>query len=425
MVVSAVRPDPLPMKNARTGWSATPILLNPFLLGGCYFVFVVTMYLCGLSELYIIDAEYVFYLIAVSGCLIFLFSLGYRSCRVAIRRASTKYVEWVNVISYGELRRLRRFNAAMFVVGVFGSIVFYRAAGITLFQENKIARPIGEGVFHYVAYLKDLLACQLAVSYLLVRVYHEFHRKLVYVLMMIVSAIFLGVGLNRGVFVFPLIVIIIFECIKAHGSYRFVLFLSAITGLFLGGFSWIGNVRVQYVFDTIYGRSVGEHYGMAGYPTWFVWFYIYLTSPLENFRHMLFSQEPVGHTFGAMLFYPACQVIFKVFGSNLKEYLGLYPYLDNTVGLNMSSFLASAYQDFGALGFVLYLGVYTMLLVWSVRLAAKNVFGIFAYAMALNCLAWMVFTNSLAIGSFGIGWALFVGLAMSDRVVLVGGQAAR
>ena len=291
-------------------------------------------------------------------------------------------------------------------MGTFANIYEYVHVGWPIFLQNKVGR--GE-VLHYVHYITNLLMYVMPVSYYLFRKSDSFYRKIVLLLVFLLSFAQLFVWLNRGFITLTLLFIVYNELIIAYKNNTLAGFLKKtlmLFVLFIAFFGYLGDMRVSYVMENIYGHSINFHYGMSEFwPTSFVWFYIYASSSLENFRHILFEQEVSQLKYGLLLIYPFVAPLFKViFGEKVET----YPYLDDIAGLNVSTFMSDAVNDFGMIGPYIYVVYMIFFLTLAIKLYSRGVFGLLFLISVLNMSFWMLFVNGFAIGPFMIGTLLFL-----------------
>ena len=140
-----------------------------------------------------------------------------------------------------------------------------------------------------------------------------------------------------------------------------------------------------------------------------IWIYIYITSPLENARYAIENITLKKYTMFNQLFYPLIKFIANLFGKGniYKEYVvsnkTYYPYLDNVCGLNVSSFIYTAFEELNIIGFLVYLVMYLLISFISIKiLNNKNINvddKIILYSNIVQILLWSIFVNSFAIGT--------------------------
>ena len=209
--------------------------------------------------------------------------------------------------------------------------------------------------------------------------------------------------------------------------------LYGIYALLIGGvilaiavFGYIGDMRMEYVLENVYKRTINEHYQMSPYiPSGILWVYIYLTSPLENAAYSIINQS-YDFTFFNNLFYPFIKLFNNLIGNGdeykkwLESVEGFTPYLEKKVGLNVSSFIPEAMQDLGYLGVIIYIAIFLALAYFSVALIKKkikisSIGAITIYSNVISILAWSVFVNSLKIPMLVINIMMIVFIEIFSR----------
>lgn|GEM_PF-712674 len=282
--------------------------------------------------------------------------------------------------------------------------------GLAILEDNKIDKQSLEHFATYVVYM--LVLCG-QIKYILYRNY----KKKTDLLLLIGSIVILVLTLNRGPIAFLIITIGIYEVFnfvnikntlsKKRIHLTYLGFIGMVI-LFVCFFGYIGNLRMKFVLENIYFKTLWEHYGVSEImPSPIVWVYIYLTSPLENVAYSLAHQLLIGNGFFVNLFYP-----FIKFGANtlgkgeaLKGWLmsrGRYvPHLQNEVGLSAMSFIPEAFQDAGVLGFIVYLAIYLLLAYMSIKVIKNKKLSpmgkVLIYGNIVSILLWSIFVNSFKI----------------------------
>ena len=282
--------------------------------------------------------------------------------------------------------------------------------GLAILSENKINK---QELGHYSAYIIYMLAFCAQLKYILFRV----NKKKVDLLLFLVSIGTLVLTLNRGPIAFIVAAIYIYEIYnlinirKNISKKKFIAMVAALLVLlivFLEFFGYIGDLRMEYVLENILHKTINEHYEV---PNWMssgsLWSYIYLTSPLENASYSIINQT-VDFTFFNNLLYP-----FIKLGANLLGFGAIYkgwvmgrvgytPYLQENVGLNVSSFIPQAMQDLGYIGLIVYVLIYVGIAYFSIKLIKRKIKmsaigSIMISINVINILLWSVFDNSLKI----------------------------
>lgn len=319
-----------------------------------------------------------------------------------------------------ESKHVRKTALILFAVGTTGTLLLYSYAGVTAFQQNKVTRLDQlEGFTHYLNYLRGVLSYYLPLGYFILRKSKSLSYRVLHTILLAISIVLLGLQLNRGDYTFFLLFIIYLEfanSIQNREGKSFLIKFTLISTAFISIFNWFGNLRFSYVLEKVYKTDLPSFYGMAGYPSWFVWIYIYLTSPIENFRDILEKQTIEHHSHGLLLLRPFFQIVYKLLGYSLEEFESqVYPILENTSGLNVSSFQEHALIDFSYAGMPIYVIAYCVVYSISLKVSSKNVYGFLTYIMGLNLGLWSLFVNSFANGIFPIGYLLFLFLCLGSR----------
>jgi hypothetical protein len=181
-------------------------------------------------------------------------------------------------------------------------------------------------------------------------------------------------------------------------------------GILIGGFiiffSYIGNIRTEYVMENIFQYTINDHYHMSNkWPSSFVWLYIYFTSPIEN-ASLIFSGQFISeYKLGMHLFYPFVAPIYKALFFGDTEFI---PPLESKAGLIVGTYLPDAFSDFGYVGPYIYMIALVILLRIGQKSLKKGIYGFLCYVSALNIAFWMMFTNAFAIGPFMISYLFFL-----------------
>lgn len=376
-------------------------LLNPFISVGTMFLIIILLYLFSFSKLYTPDLFYAIFLLSLVALLFLLNTLTNqinlaRKVNLLIRKIEINKVYILITIIF-------------FLTGTFANYYEYTKVGWPCFLENKVTK--GENI-HYIHYITNFLIYSLIMAYIGYRESNKFIKVLLFSIF-IVSLFELLVWLNRGPMLFLLIVAGLYEflrSLKHNRVYKFIRTVIIMSVLFIIAFEYIGNTRVAYVTENIYGYSVNEQYGMPEwFPTSLTWIYIYATSPLENFRDIFYNQSLSSYRYGMLLFYPFVTPVYKsLFGTEKST----YPYLDDIAGLNVSSFMNDAFNDFYILGPYIYILFTAFMFLIALKLFSRGIYGFLSYASILNMGMWNFFVNGFAIGPFMIGFIIFSTLCL-------------
>lgn len=376
------------------------LIFNPFRI---YLIFNITVfffYLLQLSELYKPSLEFIGYYISI---LLFFSIISFK-----FFFSHKKYLNNIpQVLQINNEIQYIWITIFLFIIGFIANIYQILNYGIPLLVENKVDRIIGN---HYIQYLVNFMMMSSIMAYIGFRTFHK-KIKFVMLLILIFSIGSLAVWLNRGAFTLLFLTILIYEysfAIVNKIQKKFYLILIGLIIIFFGIFNYVGNLRVEYVMEHIFKYTINDHYQMNNiFPSWFVWIYIYLTSPLENINQILLYQSISEYRYGMQLFYPFVAPIAK----NIFDPITLYPPLDNEAGLNVSTFLVDAISDFGYIGPYIYM----IFLICFLRIAQismkRGIYGFLAYISAINIALWMVFVNSFAVGPFMIAYIFYIFMA--------------
>ncbi|MBB6713504.1 hypothetical protein [Clostridium gasigenes] len=299
------------------------------------------------------------------------------------------------------------------LIFIIASIVFWmniKKYGLAIFSENKINK---QQIDHYAGYIVYMLVLCAQFKYILFRT----NKKIIDGIIFILSLGTLVLTLNRGPLSFIVLAIYIYELfnlvkIKKEISKKKLYAIYAILILtligFLQVFGYIGDMRMEYVLENVFNRTIQEHYQMSeNLPSGFLWSYVYLTSPLENASFSLINQS-VQFTYFSKLFYPFIKLGANLLGmgAGYKGWImgreAYTPYLQKKVGLNASSFIPEAMQDLGYLGVIIYVAIFLALAYFGIALIKKKIKfsalgSMIIYVNILNILVWSVFVNSLKI----------------------------
>lgn len=301
-------------------------------------------------------------------------------------------------------------STVIFIVSVALFIYNINKHGLAILGENKINK---QQLDHYAGYIIYLLVLVAQIKYVLFRS----NKKVIELVMFLASVLVLLLTLNRGALSYIAIAIFIYEIfnlvnIKERISTKklYSIYGILIAGIVIGiiGFGYIGDMRMEYVLENVYHRTINEHYQMSKFvPSGLLWVYIYLTSPLENTAYSLMNQE-YGLTFFNNLLYPFIKFFANLFGKGdeykawLESVNGFTPVLQKEVGLNATSFIPEAMQDFSYIGIIIYIMIFLGLAYLAINSVKKkirftSIGSIVLYSNVLSILMWSVFVNSLKI----------------------------
>ena len=233
-------------------------------------------------------------------------------------------------------------------------------------------------------------------------------RRLILPLFQILWSIAL---VSRGLMMVALLqYLVLWLCIRGI-NFRILLRTVMSTILVIVLFGYVGNLRSGSASSF---RALAQP--TSNYPEWLpsgvLWFYIYLTSPLDNLGYTATVRKPVYN----ILFPRTTYFLFPtpirhaLFGKDSK--LGHDSDLVES-NLNVSSAYIGPYVDYGYAGIASYsilLGLLSSL-VWRTR---KNIRGLLLYAIMAQCLVFSVFYNFLFYNPF-LGQVFWIYLIFSRR----------
>jgi hypothetical protein len=306
----------------------------------------------------------------------------------------------------------------IFLIGFLTNLFLLSRYGLPFLGENLVSLdPDISTQIHYPMYLVNLLIISSMMGYIGIKNYTGC-KKFLMIFIFIISFISLSVWLTRGFASVIMLTIIIYEFTRALYYNRltkyimkgFLLFI-----IFILFFSFVGNLRLEYVLKEVYGQSLNEFWGMSNkYPKWFVWLYIYITSPLEN-ASQLMSQSVTQYKYGMLLFYVFVAPIHKYF---FMTRTNLYPALFDTAGLNASTFMIDAITDFGYIGPYIYIVALFLIMRIGQLSLDKGIYGLLCYISTINIALWMIFSNAIAVGPFMITFLFFLIMTWRKHIQL-------
>lgn len=301
------------------------------------------------------------------------------------------------------------YSALIFCLTGIGFLSFYKTYntyGFPLLRNNKLMRT--ELVYGYFFY--TLCVSAIYWFYRIIKK-HKVFNSIVLLAFTIGMMTFL---LNRGLLFFALCGIMILIVLVYYGktkrkyfSRTIFLALLSILGIGVYFFGKFGDMRFEYVQNTVYHMRFVQLYGLsADFPSGIGQIYMYLVSPLDNMADILQNQPLDFHKYNwfCNLFYPFIKVFANLFGlgNEFRDYFGtlndITPYLQEVAGLNAMSFMADAYNDFGILGIFVYVFLYDVIFVCSkymLNLRMGSISKIIIYSLMMQIALWSVFTDSV------------------------------
>lgn len=290
------------------------------------------------------------------------------------------------------------------LLGIVSFIKNYKDGLLRFFSANK-----GMRADISLSYFFHSMVVVSICFYILFREEKRKRRKIWYLFLSVFTAFLEFTNLARGPLIFLGIGIIYYELYKyliKKETYKFtvkqiVIFIFVII-ITVWAFGAIGDSRTIGLF----GTTATNYYKMPKYfPSGLTWIYVYITSPLENLRYSLSNDVITNYAMFNKLFYPVIKFIANIFGqgNNYASYVNSFnsitPYLWNIVGLNMSTFITSAYLDAGIVGIFVYLIVYDLICFLLNRIIVSkqinNLSKIIIIPLILEIPIWSIFTNSI------------------------------
>lgn len=301
----------------------------------------------------------------------------------------------------------RSFILALYFTFFLGFLSFYKnlkAGLLRFFVTNKgIRADISLSYFFHALVVVSIC------FYILCREERKPLKKIWYFFMFLISSFIEFTNLARGPLMFIGIGIIFYELYKyiiKRKSIKFktkeiiIFILLAIIAVW--SFGAIGDSRTK----TMFGTSATNYYKMTyNYPSGFTWIYIYLTSPLENLRFSISNSIIDKYSYFNQMLYPIIKFFANIIGQGdvYRDYVNSFdamnPYLWDKVGLNMSTFITSAFLDAGFFGLFVYLFAYDLIAYFLNKIIISNkinsISKIVIIPLLLQIPVWSIFTNSI------------------------------
>jgi len=340
-----------------------------------------------------------------------LFIVFYRKSYIKIS------IQHIREMIIKKCRLYKKLTLILFVIGSCGSIleIILYFDQLPILLQDKINAGTKNHYIHYISHFA-------VYSSVLASFIYAFTREKKYLMIIFLTSIEIGVWLKRGELLPVLWSIVVGYYLFSlyYGrTKKFLLILLGSVTIFFFIFSAFGNLRQEYVLQYILKMSLNELYELPSwFPSSFTWVYIYITSPLENFRHILFEQNISfnDYRWGLLLIYPFIAPLYKALFNQRFSY---YPYLDNNYGLNVSTFMADAVNDFGIFGIYIYSSVYFIVSYLSIKFLKRGILGAAAFVYGEMFAMWSIFSNSIANGVFMIGFLLFITLSLFSEKEVV------
>jgi hypothetical protein len=377
---------------------------------------ILLMYWFGLSSLY--SGSNTLFVLYYLSLLLFYFvlSLNYFN---SFKKYNNK-VNLKTILTIDDKKLYIKLVVFLFLVGFLANLYLILRYGLPFLNENLVSKGVDSDLsrkIHYIMYLVNFLIISAMMAYIGIKNYKGY-KKSIMAIILIISFVSLSIWLSRGFASVIMLTIIIYEFINAlyyNKITKYIIIWIFVVLCFLLFFTYLGNLRLEFVINELYGMTLNDFWGMSNkYPTWFVWLYIYFTSPLEN-ANQLFGQTVLQHKYGMLLFY--------VFVAPIHKYLflsktSLYPVLEANAGLTVSTFIIDAITDFGYSGPYIYIGVLFMMMRIGQLSLDKGIYGLLCYISTINMALWMIFTNAMSIGPFMIIFLFFLIMAWRKNIKL-------
>lgn len=329
---------------------------------------------------------------------------------------------YTNIESVSKIYKLGVF----FVLGLgfLSFIVNLRNGALRFFLENKGARNNIS-----LSYFLGLMVVVSQFFYIYARShFKKINRQFIFYMgMSAISLFFIFANLSRGHLLYWGITILIFELCdymrrkKVFSiTFKQVIYIGIIIFVAIWGFGYIGDSRTKYVFT----NGPAYQYQMdSNIPSGFVWTYIYISSPLENARYALEEINVEHYSFFNKMLYPVIKLVsnFVGMGNDYSMFVASFddvkPYLWNSVGLNMGSFIMDAYQDLDIIGIIVYILCYDLIALFTHRIINSkkylNISKALIVPLVFQTAIWSVFTSS--VFNVSIIWICVVCVMMWDK----------
>lgn len=309
------------------------------------------------------------------------------------------------------------YNLASIVIIVISLLCLYltyKKYGLIILTENRIVKQ--ELFFSYGLFLAVMVS-QIQFLIFIKR------KRVINFLGCCTGFIIMSMIMKRGPIFYILLVIItasLFNAIYKNkvNSKKVLIALISVLLTFMLFFGVVGNFRTETIMKDVYSSTNSHFYEMKNTENdIFSWAYIYATSPIENARYAIENQH-VNYTYFKQLLYSPLKYSLNFIGMGEefsksienREYK-YYPYLKATKGLNVSSFIYTAFEDCGIIGLLVYVSLYVLLYIMLLKLLKSKVScitKILVYSNALNIFIWSIFTNSF---NLGVVW-VYIGVSV-------------
>lgn len=179
--------------------------------------------------------------------------------------------------------------------------------------------------------------------------------------------------------------------------------------VFIVGFGELGDLRQGA--NPYFGLVVDDWKDFFNSsPSGFLWFYVYLTSGLNNLNFNIELIEPS---------YTPLYTFAKLLPSVIYNFLGMEKVVDAFVfvnaGLNVSTIYSAFYSDFGLLSFLLVM-IIQIIASYQYNLARKgNIYGLLSYVIAYQAILLSFFIDTFFYIPFLFQFVIIYFLKVSLR----------
>lgn len=280
--------------------------------------------------------------------------------------------------------RLKKAINIQFIIWFLGTIFeIYKSGGLPLIWailgDPRNYTEFGIPSFHGLmnSFYFSLLAC----LYYYYKVTND-KRFLFYTLIMLTWPIFM---LGRGIMLTVLVQVGIIYVFFVRIKIKTVLYLMLLSLLIVVGFGVIGNTRGNVnPFAYLVTRDYEQIFETL--PNGFLWFYIYMTSPLSNLAYNFNTLNPVWD------FYYSSVNLFPSFlrPENLDR-ADDFKFVD--VNLNVSTIFASSHSDFGVVGNFILIFILAMWAAFWFKNMRSSIVYILPYSLVGVILFFSIFYN--------------------------------
>lgn len=298
--------------------------------------------------------------------------------------------------STGRLKKAIKIQLAIWFFGTVFEIL--KSGGLPIFwailNDPRDYTDFGIPSFHGL--MNGIFFSLMACLYYCFKVTND-KRYLFYTLIMLTWPIFM---LGRGIMLTVLVQIGIIYIFFVRFKIKTAIYLALSAGLIIFGFGVIGNARGNAnPFSYLVVRDYERLFEIL--PNGFLWFYIYVTSPLSNLAYNFNTISPVWD-----FYYSSVNLFPSFLRREDLDRADAFNFID--VNLNVSTIFASSHSDFGVVGNLILI---TILAMWA-ALWFKNMRSSTAYILPYSLVGAVIF--------FSIFYNLFLLYPYLFATVLLG-----